>query len=206
MKKATEMESTGLTCPHPRPSSAGASCRPQTFKQAGKPQVEPYHHPPSGAGALWTHRKWARTLLQNGLQLWNTESSLCKAFGDHLQSMEGSCFSLHKGSFTPGAWFILWDHTPTPLLWCNLLIIIIQLEFVSFKHRRVEHPLPRALVSQSLLPGPCSPARVWGERPPFLQAMLPEAMALPLCRAGWPPPEGTHWAQCTWGTFWFCQR
>lgn len=182
--------------------------------QAG-PRVGPCNRPHSGAGALLNPRETSQdsALLQNGLQLCNTKSSLCEACGDHPQSTESSVFSLHKGSFMASACFILWDRTPTPLLRCSLPIIIIQLEFVSFKHRKFEHPLSRILVSQSLLPGLPSPTTVWGEpaaispgQVSLRRGAISEAMALPLHRAGQPPSEETHWAQHTGGVFWLCLR
>ena len=98
-----------------------------------------------------------------------------------------------------GACFILWDHTPAPLLWCSLLILIMQLEVVSFKHRRFEHTLSRALVSQSLLPGLHSPTTVRGEPAAISPGQvslrhggISEAMVLPLRRAGWLLSEEMH--------------
>lgn len=144
-EQTTERKTTELTCPRPPCSSAGVSCPPQTFRwllqprlqssmaprraQAG-PGMEPCGRPHSGAGTLPNLQETSQdsTLLQNSLWLCNAKSSLRKAWGDHPQSTEGSVFSLHGRRLLhpPG-------HTPAALLRCSLLVIVIQLEFVSFK-------------------------------------------------------------------------
>jgi len=176
-EKTTETESTGLTRPRPHCSSAGVSCplQPLTWlpraEQQGSmapgwvwagPRVEPCSCPHSGAGSLLDPQAMSQdsTLLQNGLQLCYTKPSRHKACGDHPQPTEGLVFSLHKSPIVAGPCFTLWDHTPAPLLQCSLLIIVMQLEFVSFKHRGFEHPLSRAQISQYALPNRRCPTAV----------------------------------------------